>query len=240
MITLYTFGPAFGMPDPSPFVMKAEILLKLAGVPYQTKSADVRKAPKGKLPFIRDASGTVVADSTLIRFHLERHLGIDFDAGLSPNARGIAWAVEKMCEDHLYWVGMRDRWLDDKNFDKGPRHFFDPLPRLLRPVIASKVRRDVKKSLWAHGLGRHSPAEMDEIAARGIQALADFLGEKHFLMGDKPCGADAFAFSMTAHMLCDHFDSSSRDVALRHANLIAYRDRGMALWFPKFAKPAAA
>ena len=29
MITLYTFGPMFELPDPSPFVMKAEVLLKM-------------------------------------------------------------------------------------------------------------------------------------------------------------------------------------------------------------------
>ena len=33
MITLFGFGPAFGLPDPSPFVMKTEIQLKMAGVP---------------------------------------------------------------------------------------------------------------------------------------------------------------------------------------------------------------
>ena len=27
MITLYKFGPAFGLPDPNPFVMKVETLL---------------------------------------------------------------------------------------------------------------------------------------------------------------------------------------------------------------------
>ena len=31
MITLYTFGPKFGLPDPSPFCMKALVLLKMAG-----------------------------------------------------------------------------------------------------------------------------------------------------------------------------------------------------------------
>jgi len=33
MITLYSFGPAFGLPDPSPFVTKAATLLKMAGLP---------------------------------------------------------------------------------------------------------------------------------------------------------------------------------------------------------------
>ena len=44
MITLYTFGPSWGLPDPSPFVMKAEMLLKLAGVPYQTDTRGFGKA----------------------------------------------------------------------------------------------------------------------------------------------------------------------------------------------------
>jgi hypothetical protein len=38
MITLYNFGPAFGLPDPSPFVMKVETLLKMARLPYRTDS----------------------------------------------------------------------------------------------------------------------------------------------------------------------------------------------------------
>jgi len=33
MITLYTFGADFGLPDASPFVMKAELLLKMADLP---------------------------------------------------------------------------------------------------------------------------------------------------------------------------------------------------------------
>lgn len=233
MITLYVFGPAFGLPDPSPFVTKAEVLLEMAGVPYTKKPADVRKAPKKKLPFIKDASGTIVADSTLIRFHLERTLGIDFDAGLSPSERATAWAFEKMCEDHLYWVVMRERWVVDANFDKGPRQFFDPLPAPMRQLAVAMVRRDVRRNLWGQGLGRHAPADLEAIAARAIQSLADFLGSKSFLMGDKPCGADAFVWASVAGILCDHFETASRDMALMHRNLVAYRDRGMALWFPQ-------
>ena len=74
MITLYTFGPAFGLPDPSPFVMKAQMLLKLAKLEYQANTKGFFRAPKGKLPFIDD-NGTIVADSTLIRLHLEQKHG---------------------------------------------------------------------------------------------------------------------------------------------------------------------
>ena len=114
MITLYTFGPAFGLPDPSPFVTKAEVLLKMAGVPYRTDTTGFNKAPKGKLPYIDDG-GAIVADSTFIRMHLEKNYGVDFDKGLSPAERGVAWAFEKLCEDHLYWVGLHARWIVDAN-----------------------------------------------------------------------------------------------------------------------------
>src|SRR5205085_3417026 len=113
-ITLYAFGPALGLPDASPFVMKAEMLLKLAKLPYRSNTGGLRRAPKGKLPYIDD-EGTIVADSTFIRLHLEERHGIDFDIGLTPAQRGIAWAFEKLCEDHLYWAVVRWRWLDERN-----------------------------------------------------------------------------------------------------------------------------
>ena len=99
MITLYTFGPKFGLPDPSPFCMKALVLLKMAGLEYKTAPADLKKAPKGKAPYMDD-NGTLIADATFIRFHLEKTRGVDFDKGLSDAERATAWAFEKLVEDH--------------------------------------------------------------------------------------------------------------------------------------------
>src|SRR5262249_53285462 len=93
MITLYTFGPMFGLPDPSPFVTKGEVLLKMAKIAYRTDTGGFSKAPKGKLPYIDD-DGTVVADSTFIRWHLEKKYRVDFDQGLDPTQRATAWAFE--------------------------------------------------------------------------------------------------------------------------------------------------
>ena len=122
MITLYTFGPAFGLPDPSPFVTKAEVLLKMAGLPYRTDTKGLSKAPKGKLPYISDGED-IIADSSFIRLHLEKRYTIDFDKGLSQHERGVACAVEKMCEDHLYWLLVYDRWADDANFKRSRQVF---------------------------------------------------------------------------------------------------------------------
>lgn len=231
MITLHTFGPMFGLPDPSPFVTKADVLLKMSGLPYRTVIGDLRKAPKGKLPYIEE-DGKVMGDSTLMRLHLEQRYGIDFDKSLSAAEKGIAWSVEKLLEDHVYWAMVRARWLDDRNFDKGPRHFFDAAPALIRPLIVSMVRRKVRGNLHAQGLGRHNDAEILAMAARAVDAVAAILGDKPYLMGAQACGADATVFAFIAGILVPHFDTALRTHAGKHDNLAAYCDRMMRAFYP--------
>ena len=237
MIVLYTFGPTFGLPDPSPFVTKGEMLLKLAGIPYRTDTTGFKKSPKGKLPYIDD-DGAVIADSTFIRMYLERKYQVDFDKGLSPSERGVAWAFEKLCEDHLYWVGLHARWIVDANFDKGPRTFFDGVPAPFRPFVVAMVRRQVRRNLWGQGMGRHTVAEMEELAARDLDAIADFLEDKPYLMGEAPSGADATVFPFILHALCPLFETAVRTCAERRGNLVAYRDRMLRQYYPDFAGSA--
>jgi glutathione S-transferase len=239
VITLYTFGPAFGLPDPSPFVTKAEVLLKMSGLPYRTDTTGFRKAPKGKLPYIDD-DGTIVADSTFIRMHIERKYRVDFDQGLSLPDRAVGWAFEKACEDHLYWAVLHSRWMDDANFDRGPRRFFNGVPAPLRPFVVAMVRRQVRRNLWGHGLGRHSPEEIASLAARAINSIADFLRDKPYLMGPKPCAADATVFSFIAGCLVSRFKCPIRAAAEQRPNLVAYRDRMMQQYFPDFGKAKTA
>jgi glutathione S-transferase len=233
MITLYTFGRAFGLPDPSPFVMKAEMLLKLSGLKYETARGNMRKAPKGKLPFIRDGE-TVVADSTLIRLYLEQKYGIDFDRGLTAHERGVGWTMDKMFEDHMYWVLVYWRWLIDENFARGPRAFFQRVPALVRPLAERFVRKRIRDNLYRHGLGRHSEAELTAMAVRGIDALSQILDDKTYFLGAQPCGADATAFAFIAGGMTPVFKSPVADKLAATANLVAYRDRMMAEFYPDF------
>lgn len=238
MITLYGFGPRWGLPDPSPFVMKAEVLLKMAEVPYRKEiQPDPRKAPKGKLPYI-DEGGTLVPDSTFIRFLLEDVHGIDFDRGLDPRERAIAWAAEKLAEDQLYWAMVYARWMDDANFDRGPRAFFDVAPAPLRPLVVRLARGAVKRDLHGQGFGRHSPEEVDLLARRSMEAIADLIGDGPYLCGVKPSGADASVFAIVASILCPVFEWSIREAFEADARLVGYRDRLMKQFFPEVMEVA--
>jgi glutathione S-transferase len=237
MITLYAFGPAFGLPDPSPFVMKAEVLLKMAGLAYRTDTGGFGKAPKGKLPYIED-DGSRIADSTFIRLHVEKKYGFDFDRGLEAQQRAVAWAFEKLAEDNLYWAVLESRWNDQGNFDKGPRTFFRGVPAPFRPVVIAMVRRQIRKMLHAQGTGRHSRTEIVMLGTRGIDAIADYLQEKPFFMGAEPTGADATIFAFAAGLLCPTFETPLRAAAERHDNLKRYVGRMTARYYPEMGEIA--
>jgi glutathione S-transferase len=153
---------------------------------------------------------------------------------LSTADKGVAWAFEKLTEDNLYWGTVYDRWVVTENFNKGPALFFNDVPAVIRPLIKSKVRRDTRGYLKGQGLGRHSQADIHRIAIRGIHAIADQLGDKAYLMGGTPCGADAAVFGCVSSYLCATFDGPMYQAAQARPNLIAYRDRGMHRWYPDF------
>jgi glutathione S-transferase len=234
MIVLNCFGPLWGLPDPSPFVIKTAVQLKMSGLPFRTEKSRPPAAPKGKLPFIED-DGVLIGDSVFIREHLERKYGVDLDAGLDRRKRAEAWAVERVVEDHLYWATVYGRWAVRVNFDKGPAIFFTGSP----PEVVEAGRANVLANLHGQGFGRHSLAEVAALAGRSLDTLAELLGDGPFLAGETLGGADATLFAGLASMLTPHFDSPIRDAALRRPNLAAYSERMMARFYPTLAAAPA-
>jgi glutathione S-transferase len=224
MITLYSSGPAFGLPDASPFATKTQLLLKIAGVPFTTALYDFKKAPKGKIPYIQDGD-TLLGDSTFIRFHLEKKHNFDFEAGMSPAQKANAWAFEKLSDEVLYWALVYERWMIDANFDKGPRHFFDAAPAIIRPLIVGQVRKQVKNNLMSQGTGRHSYQEILLLTDKALRATSVELGDRLFFGGDEPRGVDATLGAMMMGLLCAHFDGPLRNLALKYPGLVAYEAR---------------
>ena len=243
MITLYAAGPGFDLPEFSPYGMKSEVQLQMAGLRYKkTRASRPGDGPKGQMPWIED-KGEWVGDTTFIRAHLEERYGVDLDKGLSAAERAQAWAIERMIENHLGWVAGWTRFCISDNFEKGPAHWFDDAPVAVRKQLQRELLQRVSGNLQANGIARHAPDEIAWLGERSIDALAAIIADKRYLFGERPCGADATAFAMLAGILTPFFDSPLRRRAEEHANLVAYVDRMMAQHYPRFAwiaRPKAA
>lgn len=231
-LTLYATRAGFGLPDTSPFVMKTEVQLKMAGLAYERASTIPPQAPNGKLPYIDD-HGEVVGDSTFIRAHLERKHGIDLDAGLDALQRAQAWAIERLLEDHLYFAMVWFRWIDPDNFARGPAHFADAAPEPERARLREEMQARKLAELRAQGLGRHTPERIAELGERSIDALAQWLGDKPYLMGESPSAVDATALGMLACVATPFFDTPLRDAVRVRPSLAAYVDRMMRRYYPE-------
>jgi glutathione S-transferase len=231
MITLYAFGPAFGLPDASPSVMKTEVHLMMAGLDYLKDPTGFARTTEAKLPTIED-SGTVVSDSTLIRLHLEQTYGVDLDHGLTARQRAEAWAIERMLEDHLGWASAYFLWAVPENFERGPARLFDRAPVSVRAGLRRHVQEQVTAGIYAHGMGRLSTEEIAQLGATSIWALDALLDGKPFLLGAEPTAVDATAFSLLAHVMAPLFDTPLREVVEGTSHLTDYVERTLRLFYP--------
>jgi glutathione S-transferase len=233
-ITLFGFGPGFGLPEVSPFCTKTEVQLKMSGLPYVNESATPEASPKGQLPYIED-HGERIADSHFIRAHIERKYGIDLDEGLDAAERAQAWAVERMLENHFNWASGYARWIIPANFEIGPARFFDDVPEPMRAKVREDVRGRVANRMFEVGIARHSPDEIVDLGDRSLLALSAMLGDKPYLMGERPSGVDAIVFGMLAGILTTFFDSPLRRRAESYPNLVAYTGQMMRQYYPDHA-----
>ena len=231
MIRLYQFQPAFGLPNASPFCMKVENYLRMAGLPYEiAPRASHFRAPKGKLPYIED-NGKVVADSSFIIEYLKSAYGDTLDAKLTPLENAQAVALRRMMEENLYWLLVYARWVEPQGWEATKQEFFKPVPALLRGFVSSMARRGITRQMWGHGMGRHGAEEIYHIGRTDITALADFLCDKPYFMGEAPTSLDATAYAFLANIILVPLDSVLKQHALKYPRLEAYCQRMRARYY---------
>jgi len=223
VITLYNFGPAWGLPDASPFCLKVDAYLRAVGLQFKVDPGmhHLRSAPKRKLPFIRD-DDRVIADSGLILAYLRDRYGDPLDAHLSAPDRAIAHAFIKMMDENLYWCMVYARWMDERDWSEVRRQFFGAMPVPLRQVIPVLARRGVARSLYFHGLGRHSATEIADIAGRDLQSLSDFLGTGPYFFGAAMTTLDVVAYAFLAELIVPPLTGAIPERARSFANLSGF------------------
>ena len=223
-------GRPWGMPNMSPFCSKLECYLRMAEIPYTIQVAKFRKAPKGKIPFAT-LDGSLIGDSQLIIEQLERRAGAAaLDVDLAPRDRAIGHAAQRMLDEAFYFVIVYLRWAHDTGYALLAPEFKKLLPRMLR-VVLPLIRRDVRKSLYRQGTGRHSYDEVVAMGVADVDAIAELLGDRPFLLGDRPRTVDASVFAFVDAILAFPAESAVRRRAAEHARLVAYRQRIRDRWW---------
>jgi glutathione S-transferase len=222
MITLWQFVPAMGVPNASPFCMKVETWLRLAGLQYRTRKALApRQAPLGKLPYV-EYQGRKIPDSSCILRELSAAQGVDLDAALDPRSLAIAHACSRMVEEHLYWVMVYARWIDPAHWMQLKRAFFAGLPAVARGPVAALVRRKMVRDARGHGLALHPAQEIYRRGAEDIAALAALLGEQPYMMGPQTTTLDATVYAFLANCWEVTLDTPLKAAVGQHPNLVSY------------------
>ncbi len=225
MLELVTLPPAFEMRNVSPFCLKAELLLAALELPFsKSELADPRKAPKGKLPYLLTDDGTI-ADSELIVTYLDQVTQGAVYEGLTPAEKAHGTALTRLAEDHLYWIMVASRWLDDAWWPNIVDGFFHIAPKPIRPLVAGLARRQVRQTYHLHGLGRHSLEDQRGFARRDLQALEDAVPDEGFLFGAAPNVFDFTVAGMMAGIYDNRPATWLTEIAREYERLHAYTER---------------
>jgi glutathione S-transferase len=202
----------------------------MAEIPYKVGPFSRAIAPKGKIPFIH-IDGKYLGDSQLIIEELERRLRAEgkpaLDDGLSDRDHATARFVRRAIEEGSYFVGMYARWKTDEGYAVIREEFKKFVPS----IAIGFIRRDINKKLHHQGTGRHTYEEAAAMGSADYDAMAELLGDRPFILGDKPRTVDAALFGFIEATLGPPFESPIKTTAMSHANLVAYRKRIRERWW---------
>lgn len=227
----YHLPGAWGLPTVSPFCLKLDAFLRMTGIEHESLTSSTPfGGPKKKAPWI-EYKGKKLGDSTLIIDFLKQEFGKDPDANLDAGQRATIVAIQRLIEENLYWALVYDRWVREENWPRLKSTVLGDIPAPVRALLAPYARYAVKKQLAGHGMGLHSPEEIDAIAKKDIDALAALLGEGPWYFGDQPTMADATVYSLLANILFVEFESPMKDMIRAYPTLTAMLERFRARFY---------
>ncbi len=231
MISVYGYGPAWGLPCISPYVTKVVNYLTMTGIPFDLKPQPLatlaEDSPTAKLPYIVADDGTKVNDSTRILQYLKERYGDKLDAQLSATDHAVGLAFQRMVEEYTYWSGIIfPRWHNEEVFETYIPFLVPGVevgPELRAGLLAFRVK--IADEAEKQGMGLRPDSDVLRCLQEDLDALSDFLGTKPFLLGGEPTSYDATIYSTIRHITDVPWDWAGRDYARSKANLVAYADR---------------
>jgi glutathione S-transferase len=234
MITVFNFGPAWGLPSPSPFGLKLEAYMRMADIPYECEHVQRPAAsPKRTVPWIRDGD-LELADSGFIVEYLKREHGDRLNDGLTPAQLATAHAVRRMVEENLARIIGYTRWLTDENWPATFEVGFGAMDEPWKSNISAKARKKIREDMELHGIGRHTPKEVQHIGLLDVKALEEMLGDKNYLIDDRPREVDASVFGILVQYIVPPLECGISDYARSSTTLTAYCENILRRYFSEY------
>jgi glutathione S-transferase len=231
VIRLCTFGAAWGLPTAGPFGLKLEMCLRLLGVPYErVQFDDPRKGPKRKSPWIEDGD-VCLGDTELILDHVARTRGKRLDEHLSSADRARSDVLRRMLEEHYHQVFEYELVVLDEGFAQMRKLYQGKFPAPILPLVLPMMRRGFRRHLFERGIARHAPEEVAAMGRVDVDALATWLGDNAWFIGDAPTKVDASAFGLLAVSIRSPLPTPVCTYARTKPNLVAFVDRVLARYF---------
>ena len=175
--------------------MKAETFLRFCKVPYENNYVMASESPTKKCPFIT-YNDDIVPDSTqIINYLTTKGITPDLDADLTSQEKALTVAVRALVEDSLYFSTCYNRWVSKKPSAGYKNAILAGVPTIIRGPLWKYLQHDVGKTLYRQGISRNTEDEILVFMKRDISAIAELLGEKKWIHGNKgPTSLDAVIF----------------------------------------------
>lgn len=231
VIQVHGVAPCFGLPSASPFVVKLLTWLRMVELPYER--VDLARPPAsrtGKVPYVVLPDGRQLDDSQVIIETLAAEHDLPLWEGLTAWEQALGHHLRNTIEGSLYWALLWERWCTDEGFEPMIEPFFAMVPRPLRRVVAGQVRRITVRQARAQGVGRRTPAQVRELAARDLAALAAILGQREWFLG-QPTLVDATAYGHLAQLDRSPLAHPTVQAYRAHPELVAFVERVRARWW---------
>lgn len=237
MITLYQFHGMWGLPNASPFCLKIETYLRMAEIPYEIRFVrDPRKSPKGKLPFVK-IDEKLIPDSEIIIDYLKGKFGDVLDKNLNSEQKALSALLDDVFSERLYWIMLYMRWQVDAIWPLLRDTFFGDLSGFKRIFLPKLIRKNMQKSLYFQGTGRHSYDEVLQMGYKTLDAIASVLGEKKYFHGTELTSIDATAFGFLANIVWFPYDCNLKTHLHKHKNILFFCDKMWSTFYPEISKP---
>ncbi|XP_042864503.1 failed axon connections-like [Penaeus japonicus] len=233
VVVLHQFWRGKYCPNFSPYVLKVECFMRLAGIKYIT---DIQEpmGSRGLCPWIT-LNGEDIEDSQHIVDRLTKQFKVRLDDHLTPERKATLEAVRIMLEEQLFWILFMWRYYHTncKTFKKTQIFPTWYLYYFFQTMLYFHAQKRGK----AHGIARHTLQEQIKMTEKQMEILNVLLGDGQYFGGDQPCSVDCIVFGFLAQGMWNDTDSPLETlIKVTHPKLAAYCIRMKERIYPDWKK----